>query len=331
MNQASFIVDENNNDRRIERFLRLKTGLPNVLFFKLFRKGKILLNGKAVREGCKVTTNDTVYILYNFVPVVHDAPIVNFDLLRDNLLFENKELLVIHKPRGLPSQGGLNIADNCHDIMKSYCHSISSSPYHIVHRLDRETSGIFIFAKNIPSANKLMKKFKERKIVKVYVTFLKGKLDKIARISAHLAKDREKMCVHASGKESASTFFPIIHAQNGTIALVVPQSGRTHQIRVHAALLDHSLVADKKYQEVNIYDRVGLVKYIADYQIKEEDSEYKVDFSSFFLHNMHMEIDNLNLWSFKSNFLDKNGVDLQFIYQMAQKVKELCNLEYSID
>ena len=173
------------------------------------------------------------------------------------VLFEDENVIVINKPRGIltHSKGALNDEFTVADFFESRGVKFSKGTNRvgIVHRLDRETSGVIIGAKNDETAKKLQKQFSERTAKKTYVAIVKGVLNpKKALIDLPIARNGSApstFMIHAKGK-SAQTKYEVLN-DNGAFSLVklMPKTGRTHQLRVHLSYLKHPILGDKVYDK----------------------------------------------------------------------------------
>ena len=173
------------------------------------------------------------------------------------ILFEDENVIVINKPRGIltHSKGALNDEFTVADFFESRGVKFGKGTNRvgIVHRLDRETSGVIIGAKNDETAKKLQKQFSERTAKKTYVAIVKGVLNpKKALIDLPIARNGSApstFMIHAKGK-SAQTKYEVLN-DNGAFSLVklMPKTGRTHQLRVHLSYLKHPILGDKVYDK----------------------------------------------------------------------------------
>lgn len=170
------------------------------------------------------------------------------------ILFEDNHLLVLSKPAGLLSQGEKKGDPNLVDWLRAYL----GRPYvGLVHRLDRNTSGIMVVAKRTKSAERLTRALQEGKIFRSYLAWVEGTLDQEKRWAHYLLKDRQKNLVRVvnkgtpDAKEAILTATPlersIWNSRPVTLVEFVLETGRSHQIRVQAAAEGHPLIGDSKY------------------------------------------------------------------------------------
>ncbi len=181
-----------------------------------------------------------------------EAPLVDLDELQTWIVREDADLLVINKPGWLvchPSKNG-----PLSSLVGAVREYTGADKLHLVARLDRETSGLIVFAKRPAMARKYQMAIQNRIVKKTYLAILEGALNESIRVDQSIARRREGL-VHVKnevsyvrGAQSAITeFAPIASGGGYTLAKVLPVTGRKHQIRVHAEWLDHQIVADKIY------------------------------------------------------------------------------------
>ncbi|MGB0412887.1 MAG: RluA family pseudouridine synthase [Coraliomargarita sp.] len=181
-----------------------------------------------------------------------EAPLVDLDEMKEWIVREDGDLLVINKPGWLvchPSKNG-----PLSSLVGAVREYTGAEKLHLVARLDRETSGLIVFAKRPAMARKYQMAIQNRIVKKTYLAILEGDLKEAIRVDQSIARRREGL-VHVKnevsyvrGAQSAITeFSPIATGGGYTLAKVEPETGRKHQIRVHAEWLDHKVVGDKIY------------------------------------------------------------------------------------
>lgn len=216
---------------------------------KYIKNGFVEVNGKIAKKP-KDLVDEKSKILINI-------PDKNVEKVDFPIIFEDENVIVINKPRGVltHSKGVLNDEFTVADFFESRGAKFAKGTNRvgIVHRLDRETSGVIIGAKNDETAKKLQKQFSERTTKKTYLAIVKGNLNpKKAIIDLPIARNGSApstFMVHAKGK-TAQTKYEVID-ENSELSLVrlTPKTGRTHQLRVHLSYLKHPILGDKVYDK----------------------------------------------------------------------------------
>ena len=271
--KKSFTVDSTYNDMRIDRWLRHSLGkIPQGLIEKSLRSGKIKLNKKKIKSSYKIKTNDKIELFnFNFEEkILKDKvkfnPTKEIIKSNENLIIENNEnFIVINKSSGISVQGGTKSKKNLIDIFAKSDFFKNSKPYS-VHRLDKDTSGVFIIAKKRESAQLLTSLFRLRKVHKTYLAICHGELQKNSgEWNNHLIRyDKGKKII-----EKAKTIFKVID-KNSEASLVElkPITGRKHQLRKQLYLLGHPIFGDTKYKLSNSNKGINKNLMLHSYQIK---------------------------------------------------------------
>ena len=269
----SFIVDSTCNNMRIDRWLRNKLGkIPQGLIEKNLRLGKIKINKKKVKSSLKVQTNDKIDI-FNFkfkeniyqkkISFVPSNEVIksNEELIIDN----NEDFIVLNKSAGISVQGGTKSKKNLVDIFSKSEIFEGSKPYS-VHRLDKDTSGVFIMAKNRKSAQLLTSLFRLRKVHKTYLAICNGEIEK------NSGEWNDELIRYDNGKkiiEKAKTIFKVIDKNsNSSLVEMKPITGRKHQLRKQLFNIGHSIYGDKKYKSSSSIKGMNKDLMLHSYQIK---------------------------------------------------------------
>ena len=268
-----FIVDSTYNEMRIDRWLRNSLGkIPQGLIEKSLRSGKIKLNKKKIKSSYKIKTNDKIELFnFNFEEKllkkkIRFNPTKEIIKSNENLIIENNEnFIVINKSSGISVQGGTKSKKNLIDIFAKSEIFKNSKPYS-VHRLDKDTSGVFIIAKKRESAQLLTSLFRLRKVHKTYLAICHGELQKNSgEWNNNLIRyDGDKKII-----EKAKTIFKVID-KNSEASLVElkPITGRKHQLRKQLYLLGQPIFGDNKYKLSNSNKGINKNLMLHSYQIK---------------------------------------------------------------
>lgn len=262
MEIKKIIVDE--TGKRIDKYISEKLDLTRSRIQKLIDDGMVSINGKTAKSSAKVNEGE---ILTVEIPELKPLEIVPEEIPL-NILYDDDDVLVIDKPKGMvvhPANGNYT-GTLVNAIMAKYKDNLSGingviRPG-IVHRIDKDTSGVLVIAKNDKAHLKLAEQLKEHSMTRVYVAVVRGKLkNSVGTIDAPIGrnpKDRKKMGVVANGKRAVTHYKVIKELDDCSIIEVRLETGRTHQIRVHMAYIGHPLLGDNVYSNgKNKYGFVG--------------------------------------------------------------------------
>ena len=263
-----FLVEPSHHGTRLDHFLAsILTEHSRSRLQDLIKSGAVLVNDKQTKPGAKLRTGETISF--------EEPPAEKSELLAEEIpfevLYEDDELIVLNKPAGLvvhPAAG--NPSHTLVNALLHHCPNLSGIGGEqrpgIVHRLDKETSGCMVVAKNDFSHNSLSQQFAGRTIQKIYLALASGRFkNATGSITAPLGRhpvDRKKMAVveNARGRE-ASTDYRVIEERHSppaplfTLVECTLHTGRTHQIRVHMKFLGHPLLGDKVYGKRDGFER----------------------------------------------------------------------------
>ncbi len=252
----TFKVDEQFSDMRIDRFIKKAVkNIPQGLIEKNLRNGKIKLNNKKIKSSKRVKISDEI-TFFNFD--FHETSLRNKKLfyppkkiikLKEKLIIENNEdFVVINKDSGISVQGGTKSNKNLIDIFRNSSIFQNTKPFS-VHRLDKDTSGIFLIAKNRKTAQLLTSLFRLRRVHKSYLAICHGSIENKKGVLKNILVryDNNKKI-----SENAETQFNVID-KNSYCSLVEmkPITGRKHQLRKQMLLLGHPIIGDSKYNLQN--------------------------------------------------------------------------------
>jgi 23S rRNA pseudouridine955/2504/2580 synthase len=249
------VITEDQAGQRLDNFLitRLK-GVPKSLIYRIVRKGEVRVNKGRVDVKYRLVVGDTVRI----PPVrVAEKELENRvtpglkKSLEGDIIFEDDVLIVLNKPAGFPVHGGSGVSSGIIESLRQIrqeAHFLE-----LVHRLDKDTSGCLIIAKKRSALRRLHEIFRDDQVRKSYLALLAGRWDqKKCLVTVPLLKNAreggERVVVVSKLGKSAETLFKRIQLyQDTTLVSASPKTGRTHQIRVHAAWMGHPIISDERY------------------------------------------------------------------------------------
>ena len=266
------IVSADENGMRVDRFFESRfPGLSFSHIQRIIRKGEVRVNGKRAQPKERLAAGQSIRI----PPLRLDAPRPGADspaehkdraFIKSITLFEDDDVMVLNKPMGLAVQGGSGTTRHI-DGMLGAIRSKDGQRPRLVHRLDKDTAGCLLVAKNRFSAAFLAKSFRSRSARKIYWALVPGvPKPKQGRISTYLAKEEREddsiMRVAKHGEEGAShaiTYYAVVEtaAQKLAWMSLKPVTGRTHQLRVQMAHIGHPLVGDPKYFDIENWELPG--------------------------------------------------------------------------
>ncbi len=287
----SYIVDTTFNNMRIDRWLRNKLGkIPQSLIEKSLRAGKIKINKKKIKSSYKIKTNDKVEIFnFKFEEKIYQKKI-NYipsdEVIKANenlIIDDNEDFIVLNKSSGISVQGGTKSKKNLVDIFAKSEIFRETKPFS-VHRLDKDTSGVFIIAKNRETAQLLTSLFRLRKVHKTYLAICHGEIEKnYGEWNDDLLRYDKKKRIF----EKAKTIFKIIDKNsNSSLVEMRPITGRKHQLRKQLFNIGHSIYGDQKYRSSNstrgINKNLMLHSYQIKFMIKNKKYTYKALLPDYF-------------------------------------------------
>lgn len=259
MKHMTKTVSSEEEGARLDRCLRLWIPkLPQGLIEKAARKGLLKVNDEKAKPSLRVKEGQAVSFPKSFVNLDLDVPhkkslaLTHADRkwLKDLILFQNADIIVLNKPAGIAVQSGTKQSKSLDAMMKAYDDTLKPR---LVHRLDQDTSGILVFALSLPMARWLTKAFKERNVHKTYWAIVCGvpqKKEGLISLSLSKKPEGEKVRVDTEDGLSAITYYRTIESLGNRIAWLelTPKTGRTHQLRVHCAEgLKTPILGDGKY------------------------------------------------------------------------------------
>lgn len=251
-------VNEESSGQRVDRFLAFQIKNQSRTYIqKVIDNNHVRVNGKIVAKNFDLSVNDVVVIrnLDQFEIPKKEIKPQNISL---NIIFEDKYFLIISKTAGItvhPAPGSYeNTLVNAilFYLKKNPSKTLYNQRAGIVHRLDKDTSGLIIIAKNDVIAAKISEQFKSRTVEKKYTALVLGNFaEKKGEIRLPIGRsrvDRKKMGISIDRGREAVTGFVVVEEFEGCSLLdIFPKTGRTHQIRVHLSYIDHPIIGDKQY------------------------------------------------------------------------------------
>ena len=248
-------VDEFSIGQRLDNYLvkQLK-GVPKSHIYRIIRKGEVRVNKGRKKADYRLISEDIIRI-----PPIRTSTTVAvkpsdnlLETLNNSILFEDKGLLIINKPHGMAVHGGSGVTIGIIEALKSQY----KEPIELVHRLDRATSGCLILAKKRSVLKALHEQLFNHQLEKRYIALVKNSWSKKRHtIDAPIYQNSRNSVIDSKGKESLSHFHPLKNFQiddfSASLVDVVIETGRTHQIRVHAKYAEHPLAQDNKYGDPN--------------------------------------------------------------------------------
>lgn len=249
------VITEAHEAQRLDNFLitRLK-GVPKSLIYRIVRKGEVRVNKGRVDIKYRLVVGDTVRIPPVRVAEKELENVVTPSLkrsLEQDILFEDDVLIVLNKPAGFAVHGGSGVSSGIIESLRQI--RPAAHFLELVHRLDKDTSGCLIIAKKRSALRKLHDVFRDDQVRKSYLALLSGRWDKKSLVvNVPLLKTPgeggERVVTVSNLGKPSETFFRRIQAyQDTTLVSAAPKTGRTHQIRVHAAWMGHPIISDERY------------------------------------------------------------------------------------
>ena len=246
------VVTAVRSGQRIDNYLfaHLK-GVPKGLVYRLLRTGKIRVNGKRVKQTYRVQEDDEIQIPH--IDVAQSLPVIIKDkvkqTLSDAILFENNHILAINKPAGLAVHPGSKVAYGVIEVLRAL--RPNADFLELVHRLDRETSGCLLLAKDKPTLNELHELLRNHDIYKNYLLLVKGEWD-LGQVDVDIplptkGQDAQYDESKNTVKQAITHFKPLKLFNGFSLLNANIKTGRTHQIRIHAAQTGFPVVGDSRY------------------------------------------------------------------------------------
>ena len=248
------IVNENDKGKRLDIYIAENFNeLSRTMIKKLIESNNILVNDKSEKVSYKVQANDNISI---DIPEAKETKLKAQEIPLD-IIYEDSDIIVINKPKGMvvhPANGNPDgtLVNAILSICKNSLSGIGGELRPgIVHRLDKDTSGLIIVAKNDKAHINMSEQIKERNVKKTYIALVRGNVpEEEATINMPIGrstKDRKKMAVTKNGKQAITHFKVLKRYSKYTLLEIKIETGRTHQIRVHMAEIGYPVVGDAVY------------------------------------------------------------------------------------
>ena len=254
------IIDETNQGTRIDKYLKDNTDYTRSKIQKMIEKGNILVNGNKVKESYRIKENDNIQI----TELIEETDILPENIPLD-ILYEDDDLIVVNKPSGMvvhPAPGNYN--KTLVNALLYHTQNLSTINTNIrpgiIHRIDADTSGLLLVAKNDKAHVILSEAIQKKEVVREYIALVEGIIkEDTATIDAPIGRDinnRKKMCVTNENSKEAITHLRVIERyKDSTLIKCKLETGRTHQIRVHLNYIGHPIVNDPVYGKKKLIDK----------------------------------------------------------------------------
>ncbi|MFT6106467.1 MAG: 23S rRNA pseudouridine955/2504/2580 synthase [Rickettsiales bacterium] len=297
-----FIVDIDSAGSRLDKFLA-KNGFGFALAQKILRKKDVKINGKKFGAERRLEEGDQVHIFGNYEPSPGSEARAQtkqkskvseekIKIVKNSIIFQDDNLLAIDKPAGIAVQAG-NPNDFSIDAALPYLKLEKEETPRLVHRLDRDTSGILLLARNRKTATILSEGFKNKTIKKTYLALIKGfPKQNEGTISMPLLEksfgDYKKVFKSDLGKEAVTHYKVLRKSEDCSLVELKPVTGRMHQLRVHCKEIGHSIVGDGKYGKRVTGDKISEIEG----RNREMIENKKNNKNRLCLHSFTLEIDD---------------------------------------
>ncbi len=257
-------VDERGVGQRLDNFLgRILADVPKTHIFRVIRKGEVRVNGKRAKPETRLQANDIVRVPPVKTGAAAPPRRASDSLVADvtsAIVHEDPQLLVINKPAGVAVHGGSGVSFGVIEALRT---ARPNEDLELVHRIDRDTSGLLLVARKPAALRTLHALMREGQVEKRYLALVKGKwelgqkrIDVPLRTDIRVGGERH-VKAHASGKDAVSHFKPVqFFGKKASLVEVSLETGRTHQIRVHAAHAGYPLAGDEKYGDADFNERM---------------------------------------------------------------------------
>ncbi|MFS1461532.1 RNA pseudouridine synthase [Vibrio lentus] len=292
--QVQFVdIDEDMAGQRIDNFLRNQLkNIPKSMIYRIVRKGEVRVNKKRIKAEYKLKAGDLVRIPPVTIEEKTEDSVPSTKLnkvseLEQCIIYEDDHMLILNKPSGTAVHGGSGLKFGAIEALRAL--RPDARFLELVHRIDRDTSGILLIAKKRSALRHLQAQFREKTVQKYYFALVMGEWKNSCKVvNAPLLKNEVNSIVRVNpnGKASETRFRVLEKFQDATLVQASPITGRTHQIRVHAQYTGHPIAWDDRYgdRRFDAYTgKVGLSRlflHAANIKFTHPGSEEKMDISA---------------------------------------------------
>ena len=292
--QVQFVdIDEDMAGQRIDNFLRNQLkNIPKSMIYRIVRKGEVRVNKKRIKAEYKLKAGDLVRIPPVTIEEKTEENVPSTKLnkvseLEQCIIYEDDHMLILNKPSGTAVHGGSGLKFGAIEALRAL--RPDARFLELVHRIDRDTSGILLIAKKRSALRHLQAQFREKTVQKYYFALVMGEWKNSCKVvNAPLLKNEVNSIVRVNpnGKASETRFRVLEKFQDATLVQASPITGRTHQIRVHAQYTGHPIAWDDRYgdRRFDAYTgKVGLNRlflHAANIKFTHPGSEEKMDISA---------------------------------------------------
>jgi len=267
--KLTYIVDKNNNYTTIREVLKSHFEISNKLLLNLKTNNKILLNNEITYVSSKIENGDIINVLVDFEETCSNVVPKKMEL---EITYEDECYIVVNKPSGIVTQPSASYFDcSLANGIRYYFDKIQlKKKIRPINRLDKDTSGLIVFAKNEYIHNCLSKQMMKNEFIKEYIGILDGVISgSHGTISAPIARKENSIierCINENGGKSITHYEIIDKKDNLSIVKFKLETGKTHQIRVHSAHLGHPIIGDTLYGcSSNLINRQALHSYLVSF------------------------------------------------------------------
>ncbi|MEZ9564730.1 23S rRNA pseudouridine(955/2504/2580) synthase RluC [Vibrio artabrorum] len=292
--QVQFVdIDEDMAGQRIDNFLRNQLkNIPKSMIYRIVRKGEVRVNKKRIKAEYKLKAGDLVRIPPVTIEEKTEENVPSTKLnkvseLEQCIIYEDDHMLILNKPSGTAVHGGSGLKFGAIEALRAL--RPDARFLELVHRIDRDTSGILLVAKKRSALRHLQAQFREKTVQKYYFALVMGEWKNSCKVvNAPLLKNEVNSIVRVNpnGKASETRFKVLEKFREATLIQASPITGRTHQIRVHAQYTGHPIAWDDRYgdRRFDAYTgKVGLDRlflHAANIKFTHPGSEEKMDISA---------------------------------------------------